>query len=159
MRKTLAIVLISITITAITGIIYALTTIGVVEFGYKITPSAQPPTMIPSTVNLDLGDIPSGSSGTKDFGKVATLNLPLGYEINFTLDRNSAIHFPTFDVTINIYKEGVFQGFLLLKNNDIFYCGSIILDAGTYDVYMSVKYTAASVASETTGTIIINVSY
>jgi len=159
MKKVLVAALIAGAIMSVMGIVYALTHIGFINVGYKITPTAQPPTMTPSTVSLDLGTIPSGSSGTKDFGKVATLNLPAGYEITFTLDLDSASNFPTFDVTIEIYKEGTRVDTVYLKNDPIFYEDSANLAAGTYDIYISVEYQATSVTTDTSGTVTINISY
>jgi hypothetical protein len=136
--------------------------IATIQIGYKITPSGgSAATMTPSTLNLDLGTIPSGSSGTKDFGKVATLNLPVGYEINFTLDRASAVNFPTFDANIVIYKSGdtTASYWTYLYNNDLFFYSYTILPAGSYDIHISVDYTAVPVTTETTGTVKIGVSY
>jgi len=157
MKKVSAAALIAGVIISMTSIVYALTQIGFINVGYKITPTAQPPTMTPSSVSLDLGTIPSGSSGAKDFGKVATLNLPAGYEITFTLDRDSASDFPTFDVTIEIYEGGTRVATVYLHLYD--YERSVNLAAGTYDIYISVEYQAVSVTADTSGTVTINISY
>jgi len=159
MKKVLAAALIAGVIISMTSIVYALTQIGFINVGYKITPTAQPPIMTPSSVSLDLGTIPSGSSGTKDFGKVATLNLPAGYEITFALDRDSASDFPTFDVTIEIFEGGTRVATVYLQNDLLYYEKSVNLAAGTYDIYISVEYQAVSVTADTSGTVTINISY
>jgi hypothetical protein len=136
--------------------------IATIQIGYKITPSGgSAPTMTPSTLNLNLGTIPSGSSGTKDFGKVATLNLPVGYEITFTFDLSTTEDFSTFDVHIYIYKTGetMYTYYLYLFKSDIFNRASVVMDAGTYDVQVKITYTAASATAEKTGNVKINVSY
>jgi hypothetical protein len=115
--------------------------------------------MTSSTVSLNLGEIPSGSSGEKDFGKVATLYLPYSCKITFTLDRESASDFLTFEVTIEIYKEGKYVDELFIYKSYWFNEDSIELEAGTYDIYVSVKYEAVSVTTDTVGTVTITVSY
>ena len=161
-REIPLLVLVVLVILLVVGIVAALVQIGVIRIGYKITPAAaEAPTMSPSTLNLDLGTIPSGSSDSKDFGKVATLTLPVGYEITFTLDQASAANFPTFNVGIAIYKPGdTYTSYVLtLLNSDLFNTDSQILPAGDYNVHVSVDYTAKSVTTETTGTVLVSVSY
>ena len=161
MRRFLAISLITCLAISMIGVVSALIQIGSINVGYKITPIAQPPTITPSTVSLNLGDIPSGSSGEKDFGKVATLYLPYSCEITFALDRESASDFSKFEVTIKIFKKG--EEFpttsVYLSNTYWDYESSKEIDAGTYDIYISVKYKATWVATETTGTVTITISY
>ena len=160
MRRFLAISLITCLAISMIGVVSALIQIGSINVGYKITP-IQPPTMTPSTVSLNLGDIPSGSSGEKDFGKVATLYLPSACKVTFTLDRESASDFSKFEVTIKIFKKGeeLPTTSVYLSNTYWDYESSKEIDAGTYDIYISVKYKATSVATETTGTVTITISY
>ena len=135
---------------------------GVVDIGYKITPTGEDaPTMNPSTLSLDLGTIPSGSSGTVDFGKVATLDLPVGYEITFTLDLTTTEDFNTFDVNIFLYVPGetVASDWIYLKNSQLWNSDSEIVDTGSYDVQVEITYTANSVTAETIGTVKIDVSF
>jgi hypothetical protein len=146
----------------IIGTVAASTIFGVIQIGYKITPTpAEAPTFSPETLNLDLGTIPTGSSGEVDFGKVATLYLPVSYEITFTLDLATTDDFTTFDATIIIYEEGETYAsyWIYLENNELFNSDSEVMDAGTYDVQVEITYTATSVTTETTGTVKINVSY
>jgi len=142
------------------GIVYALTSIGFIRIGYKITPSStQAPKMTPNPINLDLGTIPSGSSGTKDFGKVGTLSLPVGYQITFTLDTSSASDFAAFSVYIYLYPSGssyYTYSFLLTKSYPSDY---ETVSAGNYDIQVKVDYMAVSVTSDRTGTVSISVSY
>ena len=135
---------------------------GVVDIGYRITPTAaEAPTFNPDPLSLDLGTIPSGSSDTVDFGKVATLDLPAGYEITFTLDLATTGEFSTFDVNINIYEAGTttYKGWFFLQNSQFWNSDSEIIEAGTYDVQVEITYTADSVTVETIGTVKIDVSF
>ncbi len=135
---------------------------GVVNIGYRITPTTpEAPTMSPDPLNLDLGDIPSGTSDVKDFGKVATLTLPAGYEVTFTLDLATSGDFTTFDVWIHVYEAGAdgVPTAALLKNQELWNSESLVLAAGVYDVQVKISYTAVSVTSETTGSVLIDVSY
>lgn len=144
------------------AVVVAAVIIGTIDIGYKITPTpAESPTMTPNPLNLDLGTIPSGSSDDVDFGKVATLDLPAGYEITFTLDLTTTTDFSTFDVDIVIYVAGepYASYWIYLYNNELFNSDSRIIDAGSYDVQVSITYTANSVAVETTGTVKVDVSY
>ena len=149
-------------VSSIVAVLAASVIFGVVDIGYRITPTgSEAPSMDPNPLNLDLGTIPSGSSGIKDFEKVATLNLPVGYEITFTLDLATTGDFSTFDVNINIYEPEVAMAslYLYLQNIEYWNSDSGILDAGTYDVHVKITYTADSVSEETTGTVKIDVSF
>ena len=135
---------------------------GVVDIGYKITPtSEEAPTMTPSPLSLDLGTIPSGSSDVVEFTNVATLDLPVGYEITFTLDLATTGDFTTFDVHVYLYRPGetVSAYFFFLQNSDYWNDASEVVEAGTYDVHVEITYTADSVTEETTGTVKIEVSF
>ena len=149
-------------VSSIVAVLAASVIFGVVDIGYKITPTGpEAPSMDPNPLNLDLGTIPSGSSGTPEFSKVATLTVPVTYEITFTLDTATASDFTTFDVHVYLYKPGETYwtySFYFIRS-DIFYYDSEIVDAGTYDVTVEIGYTAVTVASETTGTVKIDVSF
>ena len=135
---------------------------GVVDIGYKITPTGpEAPTMNPNPLSLELGSIPSGSSGTIEFTNVATLDLPVGYEITFTLDTTTASDFDTFDVDVYLYKSGetYYSYWFWFFESPYANYDSEIVDAGTYDVTVEIEYTAVSVTSETTGTVKIDVSF
>jgi hypothetical protein len=153
-------VVILVCLFVVIGVIYALTSIGIIKIGYKITPSStQAPTMTPNPINLDLGTIPSGSSGPKDFGKVGTLSLPVSYEITFTLDTSSASDFAYFTVYIYLYPSGssyYSYSFLLTKSYPSDY---ETVSAGNYDIQVKIDYQAVSVTSDKTGTVNISVSY
>ena len=144
------------------GVTAALMSIGVIQVGYKITPTgAEAPTMTPGTLSLDLGSIPSGSSGIKEFSKVATLDLPVAYEITFTLDTTTVSNFNTFDVAVDLYdaSTGYWEYSFYFYGTKLWNYDSEIVEAGTYDLTVKVEYTAVSVTSETTGTVLIDVSY
>ena len=135
---------------------------GAIDIGYKITPTgAEAPSMDPNPLNLDLGTIPSGSSGTPEFSKVATLTVPVSYEITFTLDTATAADFATFDVYVYLYRPGetVWAYYFYFENSDYWNYDSEIVDAGTYDVTVEIGYTADTVTSETTGTVKIDGSF
>ena len=170
MRKTLKIrgrdvsvkLLAALIVCSLIGVTAALASIGTIQIGYTITPTAaDAPTMTSNPLSLDLGSIPSGSSGTKEFSKVADLTLPAGYEITFTLDMDSASDFSTFDVYVYLYESGetyFSHSFLLLKttywNSD-----SEVVSTGTYDVTVKITYTAETVTTTSSGTVTIDVSY
>lgn len=91
---------------------------------------------------------------------MATLNVPVGYEITFSLDSSSAQHFDTFDVTIVAYKQGETTGsYWWYFYKGVFYTWSNVVAAGTYDIQVKVTYTAMTMTSETTGTVKIDISY
>jgi len=140
-----------------TGIVLALVSIGTVQIGYEITPMPSPPTISPNPISLDLGSIPSGSSGIKDFGTVATLEVPAGYEITFTLDTSTISDFTEFYVNIQLYKPGV--GSYLIDLSEEFPSESRLVYAGTYEVKVYVTYTAKNVTTATSGAVIIDISY
>ena len=100
----------------------------------------------------------SGSTGSKDFGKVGTLSLPTGYAITFELDTSTIKnHFDSFTVYIYIYKSGTLVGWLSLSLTFSSY--SITLDPGSYDLHLKVSYTAKSVSSNVSGTATITLKY
>ena len=106
---------------------------------------------------MSLGVIPSGSSGSKDFGKVGTLSLPAGYEITFTLDTSIAQDFDSLSVYIYIYREGVYVSHTSLSLS--WPSDSVTLDAGTYDIHVRVEYKAKSVTTTRTGKIVVSLSW
>lgn len=149
-------------VSSIVAVLAASVIFGVVDIGYKITPTGpEAPTMTPNQLNLDMGSIPSGSSGIKEFPNVATLTLQVDYEITVTLDLATTGDFTTLDVRVRLYKPGEefwTYSFLVWNSpygNEI----SQIVETGTYDVTVKVDYTAVSVTSETTGTVKIDVSF
>ena len=157
--RTIPIIWLLIAIIITTTVVSALVIFGTMQIGYTIT--AETPALTPSTVNLDLGSIPSGSSGTKDFTKVATLSLPVSYEITFTLDLATTEHFSIFTVCITLWKSGEtsYSAQILLYNDPSYpNTDSRTLDAGTYEVDVNIVYTAKSVTT-TTGNVKIDISY
>jgi len=81
--------LVILTICVMVGVVVALTAFGTIQISYRITPSTQAPKLNPNPIQLSLGDIVSGSTGSKDFGKVGTMSLPVGYTITFELDTST----------------------------------------------------------------------
>jgi len=139
------------------GVVYAAMQVGWVKLGYKV---AGPPSLSPSEVALDLGTIPSGASGVRDFGEVAKLDLPAEYELKFSLDLESVKSFEKLTVTVEIYDEGGTQVALLTLSDDPQACeASVELQAGTYSLHLEVEYQAQYVSEEVTGTVVIYVSY
>ncbi len=144
----------------IIGIVAALISFGAIQIGYRITPSTQQPTLTPNPIQVSLGDIVSGSTGSKDFGKVGTMSLPTGYSITAELDTSTIQnHFSTFYLYIDIYKAGssTYVGSFYLSLS--WSSDSETLDAGSYDLYLKVYYTAKSVSSTTSGTATITLKY
>ncbi|MEM2536873.1 MAG: hypothetical protein QXK29_01850 [Candidatus Bathyarchaeia archaeon] len=142
------------------GIVVALTSFGTIQIGYRIAPSMQPPTLTPNPIQVNLGDIVSGSTGSKDFGKVGTMSLPTGYSITAELDVSTIQnHFSTFYLYIDIYKAGTntYVGSFYLSLTWI--SDSETLDSGSYDLYLKVYYTAKSVLSTVSGTATITLKY
>lgn len=137
----------------IIGTVYALKIFGQIMMSYRIMPAAEAPSLKPNPIELDLGTIPSGSTGLRDFEKVGTLTSPAGYKITFELNTTTAEDFEVLEVTIRFYKEGVYVGYVGLSLE--FPSDSITLDSGIYDLHIEVKYTAKSLTSERTGTIIV----
>ena len=144
------------------AVVAAAVIFGTIDIGYRITPTeAEAPTMTPNPLSLDLGTIPSGSSGDVDFGKAATLDLQVGYEITCTLDLATVGDFTTFEVYVYLYITGetFWKYYFYFENTEYWNYDSKIVDAGTYDVQVKIAYTAVSVTSETTGTVKVDVSY
>ena len=158
MKWTIIVSVVAVVIVAI-GVVYALAEIGFINISYRIVPTTQPPTMNPSSVSLDLGEIPSGSFGTKDFGKVATLNLPANYEITFILDTETVKDFVRFTVYIKIYEGTDLIHTVTLYDYEPWNEESVELEAGTYDIYVSVEYEASSVTGEKTGAVLVTIYY
>ena len=144
-----------IVVAAVIGMALAAANFGRIEVSYQIAPAAEAPTLNPNPIVLDLGTIPSGSTGSKDFGKVGSLSLPACYKITFSLDTSSAEDFESLKVYIYIYRGGSFIDSVSL--DFAFPNGYATLDAGDYDLYVKIEYTAKSVTSARSGTIIINV--
>lgn len=151
LKKPILATLIEILLTA--GVAYALKVFGQVNIAYEIVPPAEAPELEPSPIELNLGTIPSGSTGSKDFGRVGRLTLPAGYKITFELNTTTAQHSEKLEIVIEFYKEGEYVGCVLLTLS--FPKDSIVLDPGTYDLKIEVRYAAKSVTSKKAGTIVI----
>jgi len=125
------------------------------KIGYEIQPATESPTLSPNPVMLDLGTIPSGSTGSKDFGNTSRLSLPAGYEITFELDTTTTDDFSSFTVHIYIYEGGTttYKGGVYLSKS--FSSDYYTLDAGDYDLHVEIDYTAKSVTSTTSGEVAI----
>ena len=161
-RAVPVLLLVTVIVCSGVGVTAALMSMGVIQLGYRITStSAEAPTMMPSPLSLDLGSIPSGSSGIKEFSDVATVTLPVGYELTFTLDTTTITDFTAFDVVVEFWRPGDLLPAHLFHLSEKSYWNeaSDIVDAGTYNVAVKVEYTAVIVTSETTGTVTIDVSY
>ena len=146
---------------ALIGVVVALTAFGTIQIGFRITPSTQSPTLNPSTISVDLGDIVSGSTGSIDFGKVGTMSLPVGYTITAELDTSTVEnYFDTFYLYIDVYEAGT-TNFVASFYLSIPYfpSESETFDAGDYDLYLRVYYTAKSVSSTVSGTATITLQY
>ncbi len=128
---------------------------GRIEISYEVTPAVEAPSLSPNPIVLDLGSIPSGSTGSKDFGVVGVLSLPAGYEITFSLDTSCAEDFESLAVHIHLYEKDKYVDYAHLTLS--FPNDSVTLNAGDYDLSVKIEYTAKSVASARTGAIIINV--
>ena len=151
-------IILATAILAALGTAYALTQIGIIHIPYTITPSTpEAPSMNPSSVSLDLGDIPAKSAGTKEFENVATLTLPYSYEINFTLDLNGLEGFSDIDVWVYLYEPGstVYKYSFYLMDSPYFNSCSQVVDAGSYEVWVKVQYTAIDTSSSVAGSVTI----
>ena len=151
LKKPILATLIAILLTA--GAAYALKVFGRVNVAYEIVPPAESPELEPNPIELNLGTIPSGSTGLEGFGKIGRLTLPAGYKITFELNTATAQHSEKLEIVIELYKEGEHIGCVLLTLS--FPEDSIVLDPGTYDLEIEVRYAAKSVTSKKAGTIVI----
>jgi len=147
--------LISIVVIAVVGVVFAAVNFGRIEVSYEVTPAVEAPTLSPNPIILDLGSIPSGSTGSKDFGVVGSLSLPAGYEITFSLDTSCAEDFESLAVYIYLYEDGSYVDYAYLTLS--FPDDSLTLNAGDYDLRVKIEYTAKSVTSARSGTIVVNV--
>ena len=144
----------------LTGVVIALTVFGTMQISYRIVPSTQAPSLNPNPISVNLGDIVSGSTGSKDFGKVGTMSLPTGYSITAEIDVSSVQNdFSSFYLYINVYEAGttnyVGDFYLSLYTTS----DSLTLDPGDYDLYLRVYYTANSVSTTVSGTVTITFKY
>jgi len=140
------------------GIVVALRSFGAIQIGYNVVPSTQAPTLNPNPIQVSLGDVVSGSTGSKDFGKVGTLSLPTGYAITFELDTSTVKdHFDSFTAYIHVYRDGSLVGSFSLSLTSPSY--SVTLDPGSYDLHLKVSYTAKSVSFAVSGTATITLKY
>ena len=170
MRKTLNIrgrdvsvkLLAALIVCSLIGVTAALVSIGTIDVSYIITPTtSQAASLDPNPLSLDLGSIPSGSTGSKDFGKVATLSLSDGYEITFTLDTTTVTDFTSFSVYVYLHELGTtsYSYTFYFTESPYWNSDTWTVAAGDYDVEVEISYTAGSVTSETAGTVTIDVSY
>ena len=83
----------------LTGVVIALTVFGTMQISYRIVPSTQAPSLNPNPISVNLGDIVSGSTGSRDFGKVGTMSLPTGHSITAEIDISSVQD----DLALSIY--------------------------------------------------------
>lgn len=126
--------------------------VGEVRVGYEVAP---PPSMEPPVVELDLGRLPSGSSGSKDFGTVATLTVPARYAVGFELEA-PAEDFEELAVGIELCGErGCHRLVLTLASPS----GSVVLDEGTYGLAVEVSYVARSVTSAREGAVVVRCAW
>jgi len=144
----------------LTGVVIALTVFGTMQISYRIVPSTQAPSLNPNPISVNLGDIVSGSTGSKDFGKVGTMSLPTGYSITAEIDVSSVQNdFSSFYLYIDVYEAGttnyVGDFYLSLYTTS----DSLTLDPGDYDLYLKVYYTANSVSTTVSGTVTITFKY
>ena len=144
----------------LTGVVIALTVFGTMQISYRIVPSTQAPSLNPNPISVNLGDIVSGSTGSKDFGKVGTMSLPTGYSITAEIDVSSVQDdFSSFYLYIDVYEAGttnyVGDFYLSLYTTS----DSLTLDPGDYDLYLRVYYTANSVSTTVSGTVTITFKY
>ena len=144
----------------LTGVVIALTVFGTIQISYRIVPSTQAPSLNPNPISVNLGDIVSGSTGSKDFGKVGTMSLPTGYSITVEIDVSSVQDdFSSFYLYIDVYEAGttnyVGDFYLSLYTTS----DSLTLNPGDYDLYLRVYYTANSVSTTVSGTVTITFKY
>ena len=131
--------LISIVAIAVVGIVFAAVNFGCIEISYEVTPAVEAPSLSPNPIVLDLGSIPSGSTGSRDFGVVSVLSLPAGYEITFSLDTSCAEDFESLAVHIYLYENSKYVDYAYLTLS--FPNDSIMLNAGDYDLSVKIEYT------------------
>ena len=144
----------------LTGVVIALTVFGTMQISYRIVPSTQAPSLNPNPISVNLGDIVSGSTESKDFGKVGTMSLPTGYSITAEIDISSVQNdFSSFYLYIDVYEAGttnyVGNFYLSLYTTS----DSLTLGPGDYDLYLRVYYTANSVSTTVSGTVTITFKY
>jgi hypothetical protein len=146
----------------ITGVVIALTSIGTINIGYQIILPTEAPTLTPDTISLDLGSLYSGSSGNKDFGKVATLDVPEQCEITVTLE-NDFDAFQGMNVNVHLYKSGETiwsYEFYIWMSNYGDNSKTKTVDAGTYDVHVKIsQYQCEFLLTQKMGTVQIDISY
>jgi len=158
-RKTIPVWILLI-VGILTGVVIALTVFGTMQISYRIVPSTQAPSLNPNPISVNLGDIVSGSTGSKDFGKVGTMSLPTGYSITAEIDASNVQNdFSSFYLYIDVYEAGttnyVGDFYLSLHTTS----DSLTLDPGDYDLYLRVYYTANSVSTTVSGTVTITFKY
>ncbi len=90
---------------------------------------------------------------------MATLSLPVSYEITFSLDTTSVADFSSFTVDIYLYRSGESSYSYYFYISKYLSSDSETVSAGTYDVKVKVGYQAITVTSDRIGTVKISVSY
>ena len=147
-------------VSAISGTVLALQMFGQINISYVIQPTSQPPTLTPNPIQLDLGTINSGATGTKDLGYAGEMTLPDNYEVTFELDTATIEDFAELIVYIEVreYSTGNSVTTICLGLGGS-YSDSYLFNEGVYNLYVSVYYTAKSVTSTTSGTINISISF
>ena len=142
--------------------VMAAVVIGTVKIPYTIEPVIeQRPTMTPNPISLWLGTIPSGSSKTVDFGKVATISLPVDYKVTFVLDKDTLGDFETFTADVTVYKAGTTEKvfWTSLSTALLIIPKSVTLDPGDYDIFMEIRCEAKHVTEEVTGEVKVTITY
>lgn len=143
-----------------TAIATATYLVGEFKIGYRIEPiTSEVVTLNPNPISLDLGTLPSGSTGTIDLGNCCRLSLSAGYELQFTLDETTIGDFDSFEVRLKFHEVGTTHVNNLYLGWQLDYTRPITLDAGDYDVHIEVEYYAKHVTEIKTGEVEISISY
>ena len=142
-----------------TAIATATYLVGEFKIGYRIEPiTSEAVTLNPNPISLDLGTLPSGSTGTIDFGNSCRLSLSAGYDIGFELDVTTISDFSSFQVWVRVYDAGTTH-YNILYLDSIMNPRWITLDAGDYDMHIEIEYDAEHVTEVKAGEIKISISY
>ncbi len=127
-----------------------------VKIAYTIQPATQLEPMNPSqeSAALDLGVIASGSKGEKGFGNITTLYLPGRKPIELELDPSTLNDFERISVHVWALNAAVADVGNWIPT------GSFTLpSAGSYDIYVLVRYTAKNVDVTTYGEVELKISW
>lgn len=152
--------IILVIVIATTTIVTATYLVGQFKIGYRIEPTTpEAVTLNPSPIILDLGTLPSGSTGKIDFGNCCRLNLSAGYTIFFALDETTIQDFDRFEVRLEFHEVGTTYIHHLYLGPELDYTRPIELDDGNYDLHVEVEYKAKHLTETTTGEVKITISY